>query len=268
MMISPIRNARDKALTLLELLIVIAIIGTLMALLIPGMGKVLDLTRAAKNTVNLREIGIATINWASDNGNKLPSPEYPGGMEVPSGVKEEDFFPEHYKLGHGSGLWLDGVVFGAVYMKEDKDGMVTTYQVDEDGEHLKGTLFENTQSVKKDPTEKNWHKHSYAMNANLQYDRIYDEVDSSDPWLTEKTLSNLVFAPNAMLYIECDEENVIMRQDRELILDTAENRWDGGKVIAFFLDGHAERIAESQIPDGDENTDRETSRFWRGVDAD
>jgi prepilin-type processing-associated H-X9-DG protein len=105
------------------------------------------------------------------------------------------------------------------------------------------------------------------MNANLQYDRIYDQVETSDPWLTEKTLSNLVFAPKAMLYIDNIDSNVVRSEDRPQIVDTIKNRWDGGKVIAAFLDGHAERLAERDIPSGDPVNDRESSRFWRGVDA-
>jgi prepilin-type processing-associated H-X9-DG protein len=139
--------------------------------------------------------------------------------------------------------------------------------VTEEGDHLKGTFFESSRSVKKNPQEKNWHRHSYAMNANLQYDRIYDQVDSSDPWLTEKTLSNLVFAPKAMLYIDNIDSNVVRFEDRQQILDTIEKRWDGGKVIATFLDGHAERLSENDIPSGDPRNDRDSSRFWRGVDA-
>jgi hypothetical protein len=144
---------------------------------------------------------------------------------------------------------------------------VTSYNIDENGDHLKGTLFESTQSVKKNPLEENWHKHSYAMNANLRYDRIYDQVESSDPYLTEKTLSNLLFAPNAMLYIECIETNVVRHEDRESIIDTIDERWDGSRVIAVFLDGHADRLAERDIPEDDPMTDVKSSRFWRGVEA-
>ena len=212
---------------------------------------------------------MATINWASDNGSRLPSPEYPGGMEVPSGMAPEDFFPENYNLAEtDTSLWLDGVVFAEVYLKENKDGEVTQYGFDEEGSHLKGTIFENTKSVKVNPTEKDWHKHSYAMNANLQYDRIYDQVESPDPYLTEKTLSNLLFATNAMLYIECIEPNVVLFEDREKIIETIEKRWDGSKVITSYLDGHADRLSENEIPDEDPEVDRVSSRFWRGIDAD
>lgn len=250
--------------TLLELLVVIVIIATLMAILVPGLGKAKTMAAAAKNTVNLREIGLATINWAADNGNRLPSPEYPGGMEVPPGMEPEDYFPEHYDLGE-SGLWLDGVVFAYIYMRENKDGVAASYDVNEKGEHLKDTLFESTQSVRKNVEEDDWHKHSYAMNSNLQYDRIYDQVPSSDPYLTEKTMANILFKPKAMLYIENEDSNVIDFEDRDAIIETGEYRW-GGKVIATFLDGHAERLHDSQIPEEDPEIDRESSRFWRGVD--
>ncbi|MEM9017212.1 MAG: hypothetical protein AAGC68_09360, partial [Verrucomicrobiota bacterium] len=178
-----------------------------------------------------------------------------------------EFFPENYNIGETE-LWLDNVVFAELYMKENIDGEVTAYNIDADGTHLKGTVFESSASVKADPGEEDWHRHSYAMNANLQYDRIYDQVQSPDPWLTEKSLSNLVFAPNAMVIIDCAEKNVVMFEDREFIIDAATERWgEKGKVIVGFLDGHAERIAKEQIPDEDPQVDRLSSRFWRGVDV-
>ncbi len=251
--------------TLVELLIVLGIIAILLALLVPGLGKVQEVAEASKNTSNLKQLAGATITWAADHGGRLPSPEYPGGMRAPSGVSEDDYFPKHYDLGE-SGLWLDGVVFAAVYMGENKEEEVTQYNVTADGEHLKGTIFESTMSVKRDPTERNWHRHSYAMNANLQYDRIYEQVNSSDPYLTEKTLANLVFSPRAMLYIDCIEPNVVMHSDLPAIVETIERRWGGGKAIVAFLDGHVERLTEREIPQGSPESDRESSRFWRGVD--
>jgi len=91
-------------------------------------------------------------------------------------------------------------------------------------------------------------------------------VDSADPYLTEKTLSTLLFAPNALLYIECIETNVVKFEDRASIIDTIEKRWDGGKVIASYLDGHADRLSEQEIPAEDPETERTSSRFWRGID--
>jgi len=264
MKLSRIDPPKSRGLTLLEVLVVVAILGILAAILFPALSKGKLMAEAAKNTYNLREITVSTLTWASDHGNRLPSPQYPGGMEPPEDTPADEYFPEHYDLGE-SGLWLDGVVFAQVYMKENRDGDVTQYDVNENGDHLKGTLFENTQAVKKNPDSEDWHELSYAMNANLRYDRIYDQVDSSDPYLTEKTLSNLIFAPKAMLYIENSDSNVVRHEDRDAILETMEERWDGKKAIAAFLDGHAERITEDLIPEEDPETDRESSWFWRGV---
>ena len=100
--------------TMVELLVVIAILGILVGLLVPGLGKAKEVAEALKNTSNLKQIAGATINWAADNSSRLPSPEYPGGMEAPEGIDEEDFFPEYYNLGE-TGLWLDGVIFAELY---------------------------------------------------------------------------------------------------------------------------------------------------------
>jgi len=266
--------------TLLELLVVIAILGVLMAILVPSLGKGKEMATALKNTSNLRQIAVSTLMWASDNGSKLPSPEYPGGIINPGPKTDEEYYPEYWNIGE-TGLWLDGVVFAYMYVAEQArrdqegenygdEGYATTggYEFDEEGTHLRSTLFENTRSVTQNPEERDYHRHSYAMNANLQYDRIYEQVDSSDPYLTEKTLANLVHSPRAMLYIECSEPNVVRFEDREAIIETGVERWgERGKIIAAFVDGHAERLSPDQIPEADpESDDRESSRFWRGVD--
>lgn len=258
--------ARSGAFTLIEMLVVIAIIVILLALLFPALNKGRELAEVTKNVNNIKQIAGATTSWATENNGRLPSPVYPGGIDVPSGTNPDDFFPKYWNLGE-SGLWLDGVVFAALYMRESKDGEVTQYNVDNNGSHLKGTFFENTLSVKRNPDEMDWHRHSYAMNANLQYDRVYDQVDTSDPWLTEKTMTNLVFSPLAMLYIDCGETNYVKYDDRALVIQAIDTRYGkDGKGIAAFLDGHAERISQKDIPDADPESDRTSSRFWRGVD--
>lgn len=271
-------HAENRAgMTLIELLVVVAIIAILLSILVPSLGKIMQVAEAAKNVNSLKNIAGATITFTVENGDKLPSPIYPGGVVVPNGKDEDDIFPEYWDLVPDSGLWLDGVIFGQIYLKEqnyreEQDGEEATtggYDFNEEGDHLKGTVFESTASVKANPTAEDWHVHSYAMNKNLQYDRIQESNGSEDPWLTEKSRANLIFSVNAMLYIDCGETNIVEFEDRELILDAVKERWgEKGKALVAFLDGHVERVREEEIPEEDPNTDMESSRFWRGVDPD
>ncbi|MDR1284547.1 MAG: DUF1559 domain-containing protein [Opitutaceae bacterium] len=66
------RPVRYHAFTLVELLTVIAIIGILAAIIIPTVGKVRQIARRAVCASNLRQIGIATFNFAADNKDWLP----------------------------------------------------------------------------------------------------------------------------------------------------------------------------------------------------
>jgi len=68
-------SARDKtagAFTLVELLVVMAIIAILAALLLPTLGRTKESARATVCLSNLHQIGIALQIYVSDNNNKLP----------------------------------------------------------------------------------------------------------------------------------------------------------------------------------------------------
>jgi prepilin-type N-terminal cleavage/methylation domain-containing protein len=69
---SPRQSA--SAFTLLELLVVISIIALLAGILIPVVGSVRDNADSTKCAANLRQVGIAMINYSSDNDGKLPGP--------------------------------------------------------------------------------------------------------------------------------------------------------------------------------------------------
>lgn len=71
---SPSRRTA-RAFTLLELLIVTAIVGILAALLLPAFGRAKARARNAVCVSQLRQLGIATRLYAEDHDNRLPAAE-------------------------------------------------------------------------------------------------------------------------------------------------------------------------------------------------
>jgi prepilin-type N-terminal cleavage/methylation domain-containing protein len=66
------RNAPSTGFTLIELLVVISIIAVLSSMLLPAVGLVMDASRKAKCTSNLRQVGIAVVAYSTDFSGLLP----------------------------------------------------------------------------------------------------------------------------------------------------------------------------------------------------
>lgn len=80
------RNRKPYGFTLIEMLVVIAILALLMSLVVPAIQRSLDRARTVSCASQLRQMGIGLFAYAADNG-KLPPPAGHagnGGMPSPS----------------------------------------------------------------------------------------------------------------------------------------------------------------------------------------
>src|SRR5690606_5078172 len=71
----PLERHGRPAFTLLEMLVVIAIIGILAGLLLPALGRSKGRARSTVCVSNLRQLGIAARVYADENEDRLPSAE-------------------------------------------------------------------------------------------------------------------------------------------------------------------------------------------------
>ncbi len=61
-------NKRHNAFTLVEILVVLAIIGILAALLFPAFGRARESARQTNCASNLQQIGVAVLQYRKDEG--------------------------------------------------------------------------------------------------------------------------------------------------------------------------------------------------------
>ena len=75
------KNAKQKAFTLIELLVVIAIIAILAAILFPVFARARENARRASCASNLKQIGLATMQYAQDYDERLYAHRYNSGTD-------------------------------------------------------------------------------------------------------------------------------------------------------------------------------------------
>ncbi len=99
---------RSRAFSLVELIVVAAIICVLLAILLPALGHIREKSRSAACLSNLRQIGAALHLYASDNNDYTPPRGIDSGNTpgAPSG-----WGPPHYPA-YDRAAWSDQIILG------------------------------------------------------------------------------------------------------------------------------------------------------------
>ena len=79
-----------KAFTLIELLVVVAIIALLIAILLPSLARAREMARRSMCASNLRQIGLAMIQYAQSNNESFPKVPAPEGNNAVMGTNGSD----------------------------------------------------------------------------------------------------------------------------------------------------------------------------------
>ncbi|TVQ51912.1 MAG: type II secretion system protein, partial [Phycisphaerales bacterium] len=86
------RQSRESAFTIVELMVVIAIIALLMGIMMPAMSSVMQNARAAKSMSNLRQWGIGTMTYANINRETLPWEGLKNANEIGTNFQETSWW--------------------------------------------------------------------------------------------------------------------------------------------------------------------------------
>ena len=82
-------NTERRAFSLVELLLVIAVISLIIAIILPAAGAARSRARAAGSMSNLRQWGIGLVSFATDQRGKLPWEGYKNANQMPANFTQE-----------------------------------------------------------------------------------------------------------------------------------------------------------------------------------
>jgi prepilin-type N-terminal cleavage/methylation domain-containing protein len=80
-------KSRRKGFTLVELVVVVGIIGLLVSILLPSLGRAREQARRVSCASNLRQIGLAAVMYANENRGKFPRTYHKPGAALLNSTK-------------------------------------------------------------------------------------------------------------------------------------------------------------------------------------
>lgn len=205
------------AFTLVELLVVLAIVGILSALLLPGLSQSRALARSAACAGQLRQLGLAVHLYADDHGEEFPR-------------------SQHSAFTHGQRTW--GVVL-APYL----GGTEATWT------NLLRTIYRCAADRKSGP----W---SYGLNVYFELGPEDDYTGKPQTWrrlsAVPRPARTILFAENAST-ADHIMPNFWSRPEDATDLAATRHRWQANYG---FVDGHTEVAKLRQVYDPARGVDR------------
>jgi len=197
------------AFTLVELLVVIGIIALLIAILLPALNKARMAAGQVKCLSNMRQIAMATIQYATDNGGTMPGQGGSGILDWNKDVHQTwDWIAWQRKIDPITGQAYSGAADQQItdsalakYMGKDKDGLEQIFRCPADNLDARPQYIDG-------PSGRGPYRYSYSMNrwavsrkaGNGNITKITDIHNASERILLvcedEQTIDDGVFSPN------------------------------------------------------------------------